>query len=145
MHIARLFIASYAAALASTAPAADLEASRIKCSESGTKFAMQFKKTYASQISIFGNPEFHYSKALSTCLVYTELIDGALDKSITAVWYYRRVTDVYSNKVLAYSRYFVSKNDSAKKETMVNLANVGDAVNLGSTEFASAKASMFNQ
>ena len=76
-------------------------------------------------------------------MVYTEVIDGALDKQINATWYYRRVTDIYSNKVLTYSRYFVRKDDPTQKEVLVNLGNVGSAVNVSSAEFARAKMELF--
>jgi hypothetical protein len=128
-----------------TAFAGESENSKIKCAELGQKFSAEFKKEYVSDISIWGNPEFHYNSALRTCLVYTEVVDGALNKDINSVWYYRRITDIYTNKVLAYSRYFIDKNDPAKKETMVNLANVGDAMNLSPERFAMKKAELFGQ
>ena len=94
---------------------------------------------------MWGNPEFHYNSTLGTCLVYTEIIDGALNKDINSVWYYRRISDIYSNKVLTYSRYFIYKNDPTKKETLDNLGNVGDAVNLSPERFAVKRAELFGQ
>lgn len=124
--------------------ASELEDSRVRCGEMGQQFSDRFKKEYVSDSTHWENPEFHYSKALGTCLVYTEVIDGMFSKEI-AIWYYRRVTDVYSNKVLAYSRYLVNRNDPAKKEKLVDLSNVGDAMNLSSEKFAEAKRRLFSQ
>lgn len=129
--------------LSSIASATDLEVSKIRCSEAGANFAAKFKSQHDTDVSVWGNPEFHYSVPLSTCLVYTEVIDGSLHKEINALWYYRRITDVYSNKVLAYSRYLVKKDDPTKKETLVNLMNVGGATNLIRTEFDVTKADLF--
>jgi hypothetical protein len=131
--------------ISATAIAGESENSKIKCAELGRKFSSEFKKEYVSDISIWGNPEFHYNSALGTCLVYTEVVDGALNKDINSVWYYRRITDIYSNKVLAYSRYFIDKKDQTKKITLVNLANVGEAVNLSPDMFAAKKAELFGQ
>jgi len=131
--------------ISATAFAGESENSKIKCAELGQKFSAEFKKEYVSDISIWGNPEFHYNSALGTCLVYTEVVDGALNKDINSVWYYRRITDIYSNKVLAYSRYFIDKNDPIKKENLVNLTNVGDAVNFSPDMFAVKKAELFGQ
>ena len=132
--------------LASTAVAGEPNDSKIKCSEFGRKFTNEFKKDYYnSDISMWGNPEFHYNNALKTCLVYTEIIDGKLNKEIDSIWFYRRITDVYSNRVVAYSRYFIDKNEPNKKETLVNLGNVGDADNLPPSKFTSAKANLFSQ
>src|SRR5256885_13345651 len=128
-----------------TAFAGVSENSKIKCAELGQKFSAEFKKEYVSDVSIWGNPEFHYNSALGTCLVYTEVVDGALNKDINSVWYYRRITDIYSNKVLAYSRYFIDKNDPTKIETLVNLSNVGDAVNLSPERFGVKRAELFGQ
>ena len=121
------------------------DGTKIKCSELGRKFAADFKKEYVNSISLWGNPEFHYSSTLGTCLAYTEITDGALEKRVTDTWYYRRITDVYTNKVLAYSRFIISKKDQNKKTTLVNLSNVGDAVNLLPEAFAVRKAELFNQ
>jgi hypothetical protein len=140
-----LFALSVGALTFTTASATDLETSNIKCSEAGANFSRLFKKEYSSEISMWGNPEFYYSKRLATCLVYTEVIDGLFDKEINAVWYYRRITDIYSNKVLAYSRYRVAKNDLTKKEIMVNLSNVSDAANLTSKEFDTTKNTLLKQ
>lgn len=145
MNMRVLLLFAWVSLLPSAASATDLETSQIKCSEMGTKFSSRFKKEYTSVDSLWGNPEFHYSKASSTCLVYTEVTDGGLQKESNAVWYYRRVTDVYSNKVLAYSRYFVEKRDPTRKEILVNLGNVGGASNLSPTEFAKVKAELFSQ
>ncbi len=128
-----------------TAFAGELENSKIKCAELGYKFSSEFKKEYVSEISVWGNPEFHYNSSLGTCLVYTEVIDGALNKDINSIWYYRRITDIFSNKVLAYSRYFIEKKDPSKKITLANLANVGDAVNLTPEMFAIKKAELFGR
>ena len=78
-------------------------------------------------------------------MVFTKVVDGALNKDINSVWYYRRITDIYSNKVLAYSRYFIDKSDPTKKKTLANLDNVGDAVNLSPERFAVKKAELFGQ
>ena len=145
MHPKRLLVAACAVVFCLTAFAADIEISKVRCSELGAQFAARFKSEYASAVSVWGNPEFHYNNSLSTCLAYTEIVDGALNKEIDAVWYYRRITDLYSNKVLAYSRYLVSKNDSQKRETMVSLGNVGGAQNSSSSEFAATKARLFNE
>jgi hypothetical protein len=94
---------------------------------------------------MWGNPEFHYNNALGTCLVYTEVVDGLWDREINSVFYLHRITDIYSNKVLAYSRYFVNKRDQIKKEILMpNLVNVGDAVNLSPDRFAVVKAELFD-
>jgi hypothetical protein len=112
----------------------------------GQKFSAEFKKEYYNEdISMWGNPDFHYNSTLRTCLVYTEVVDGALNKEINATWYYRRITDIYSNKVLAYSRYLIFKNYPTRKEALVNLANVGDVVNLLPDKFATVKAELFDQ
>jgi hypothetical protein len=128
-----------------TAFAGALENPKIRCSELGYKFSSEFKREYVSEFSVWGNPEFHYNKSLDTCLVYTEVIDGALNKDINSIWYYHRITDIPSNKVLAYSRYFIDKKDPSKKVTLVNLANVGDAVNLTPDMFAIKKAELFGK
>jgi hypothetical protein len=141
---ARLLII-WLSCISATACADKSESSKIKCAELGQKFSAEFKKDYVSDISIWGNPEFHYNSALGTCLVYTEVVDGTLNKDISSVWYYRRITDIYSNKVLAYSRYFIDKSDLTKKKTPANLDNVGDAVNLSSERFAVKKAELFRQ
>lgn len=94
MNTGILFLLAWIGLVSSAAFAAESDTSKIKCSEMGTKFAAQFKKQYTSEISIWGNPEFHYSTRMNTCLVYTEVISGALDKQINATWYYRRVTDI---------------------------------------------------
>src|SRR5438105_4100385 len=125
----RLFAATIFAFLCACQPQAQVlplkdnseqKSSKIKCSELGRKFSTEFKKEYASEVSIWENPEFHYSSASGRCMVYTEVVDGLLDKGITSVWYYRRITDIYSNEVLAYSRYFIRKNDPSKKEMLVD-------------------------
>lgn len=121
------------------------DGAKIKCSDLGWKFAAEFKKEYANSISLWGNPELHYSSTLGTCLAYTEFIDGALEKGVTGTWYYCRITDVYTNKVLAYSRFIISKKGQNKKATLVNHSNVGDAVNLLPEVFAARKAVLFNQ
>ena len=121
------------------------DGAKIKCSDLGRKFAAEFKKEYVNSISLWGNPEFHYSSTLGTCLAYTEITDGALEKGVTDTWYYRRITDVYTNKVLAYSRFIISKKDQNKKATLVNLSNVGHAVNLLPEAFAARKEELFNQ
>lgn len=131
--------------LSSIASAADLEVSKIRCSEAGANFAAKFKAQHDTDVSVWGTPEFHYSVPLSTCLVYTEVIDGSLHNEVNAVWYYRRITDVYSNKVLAYSRYLVKKDDPTKNETLVNLMNLGGATNLMPMEFNATKADLFKQ
>ncbi|MEP6998811.1 MAG: hypothetical protein ABI900_14250 [Betaproteobacteria bacterium] len=145
MNTRILFLSAWIGLVSSAAFAAESDTLKIKCGEMGTKFAAQFKKEYTSEISIWGNPEFHYSTGMNTCLVYTEVIDGALDKQINAIWSYRRVTDIYSNKVLTYSRYFVRKDDPTQKEGLVNLGNVGAAVNISPAEFARAKMELFNR
>lgn len=129
--------------LSASCLAAD-DSAKIKCGDLGRKFAADFKKEYVNAVSLWGNPEFYYSSSLGTCLAYTEITDGALNKDITAVWYYRRITDVYTNKVLSYSRFFVTKKDAAQKPTLVNLGNVGDAVNLLPEAFAARKAELFS-
>jgi hypothetical protein len=138
----------FIAALSCISPfvfAGEPEGAKIKCSEVGRAFSADFKKEYVREDTHWGNPEFHYSSALETCLVLTEVVDGLFDKDANSVWYYRRVTDIYSNKVLAYSRYFISKNDQTKKETLVSLGNVGAAVNLSSASFFAAKEKLFSQ
>ncbi len=145
MKTSACFLMAWLSCLSATAVAGELESSKIKCSELGRKFSTEFKKEYTSDISIWGNPEFHYNSTLGACLVYTEVVDGALNKDINSVWYYRRITDIYSNKVLAYSRYLIHKNDLTKKETLVNLDNVGDAVNLSPDKFSTVKAELFGQ
>lgn len=145
MKSSACFLIAWLSCLSATAIAGEPESSKIQCSELGRKFLTEFKKEYASEISIWGNPEFHYNNVLATCLAYTEVVDGALSKNSNSAWYYRRITDIYSNKVLAYSRYFIAKNDPTKKETLVNLGNVGDAVNLSPAKFAEAKAELFGQ
>lgn len=146
MKISATLFIIWISCVSATAFGGESEDSKIKCTELGHKFSSEFKKEYyVSDISIWGNPEFHYNSALGTCLVYTEVVDGALNKDIDSVWYYRRITDIYSNKVLAYSRYFIDKKDPAKKETLVNLANVGDAVNLSPDRFAVKKVELFGQ
>ena len=117
----------------------------MKCSQEGRTFSADFKKEYVREDTHWGNPEFHYNSALETCLVFTEVVDGLFDKDATSIWYYRRVTDIYSNKVLAYSRYFISRNGPTKKETLVNLGNVGAAVNLSSDRFVAIKEKLFSQ
>ena len=145
MKTSAYFLIASLSCLSATVVAAEQENSKIKCGELGRKFSAEFKKEYASDISIWGNPEFFYNNALGTCLVYTEVTDGELDKKIKSIWYYRRITDIYSNKVLAYSRYFINKNDPIKKETLVDLRNVGDAVNLSPEKFAAAKAMLIGK
>lgn len=145
MKSSMCFLIAWLSCLSVTAIADEPESSKVQCSELGRKFSSEFKKEYASEISIWGNPEFHYNNALATCLAYTEIVDGALSNDINSVWYYRRITDIYNNKVLTYSRYFISKSDPTKKETLVNLGNVGDAVNLSPAKFAAVKAELFGQ
>jgi len=125
--------------------AGEPESSRAKCSELGRKFSADFKKEYVTDFSLWENPEFHYSPALATCLVYTGIVDGQFQKAVNDIWYYRRITDIYTNKVLAYSRYFIGKKDSAKKPVLVNLGNVGDAANLPPEKFAATKTKLFSQ
>lgn len=139
--VVALSVWSYSA----VALAADPEGSKIKCSQLGSKFAAEFKKEYVNEVSLWGNPEFHYSSALATCLAYTEIVDGEAHKDVKDVWYYRRITDIYTNKVLAYSRYFVGKDDPTKKPFLVDLKNVGDAANLLPQDFAAAKDKLFSQ
>ena len=141
----KLFFAAALLFLCSTAQAADTDDSKIKCSQFGTKFATEFKKEYVNAVSMWGNPEFYYSPSLGTCLVYTEIADGEINKEMKDTWYYRRVTDIYTNKVLAYARYFIGKNDPDKKPVMVDLKNVGDAPNLRPEVFAQTKAKLFSQ
>lgn len=143
MKTSACFLIAWLACLSAAAVAGEPESQKIKCSELGRKFSAEFKKEYASDISIWGNPEFFYNSALGTCLVYTEVADGELDKNIKSTWYYRRITDIYSNKVLAYSRYVIDKSDPTKKETLVNLRNVGNIVNLSPDKFSAAKAKLF--
>ena len=145
MKVSARFLVIWFSCASVTAFAGESESSKIKCSELGQKFSTAFKKEYASDISIWGNPEFHYSSALVTCLVYTEVVDGALNIGINSIWYYRRSTDIYSNKVLAYSRYFIDKSDPTKKETLVNLGNVGDTVNISPEKFAAKKAELLGR
>jgi hypothetical protein len=141
-----LFILASLSFLPFDAFASGSDASKIKCAEIGAKFAASFKETYASDtsFSIWGNPEYHYSERLHTCLVYTEVIDGAFVKGVNATWYYRRITDIYSNKVLAYSRYLIRKDDAENMEVQASLINVGDAINLSSADFKNAKTRLFN-
>ncbi|MDO8347884.1 MAG: hypothetical protein Q7S85_08300 [Rugosibacter sp.] len=143
MKITTCYVVAWLSWFSAAAIAASPESTNIRCSESGRKFSAEFKKENTSEISIYGNPEFHYNGTLATCLVYTEVVDGAPD--INSVWYSRRITDIYSNKVLAYSRYFITKSDPAKKVTLVNLGNVGDVVNMLPAEFAATRAELFRQ
>lgn len=146
MKSSACFLIAWLYCFSATAVAGEPENSKIKCSELGRKFSTEFKKEYASDnISMWGNPEFHFNRVLAACLVYTEVVDGEMSKDIDSIWYYRRITDIYSNKVLAYSRYFINKNDPTKKEILVNLSNVGDAVNLTPSKFATAKAELFSK
>jgi hypothetical protein len=101
MHISRSILVFCAVLVSATAFATDLNISKAKCSQSGDKFAIQFKREFSSELSIFGNPEFHYSKVLDMCVVFTEIIDGTFDTCIETLCDYRRVTDVYSNNVLS--------------------------------------------
>jgi hypothetical protein len=143
MKTSAYFLIAWLSCLSATVIAAEPEYSKIKCMELGRKFSAEFKREYASDISIWGNPEFFYSSTLGTCLVFTEVIDGEMDKTIKSIWYYRRITDIYSNRVLAYSRYVIDKSDPTRKETLVNLRNVGDTMNLSPETFAAAKAKLF--
>lgn len=146
MKLISCLLVTFLYCFSATAVAGEPDDSKIKCSKFGRKFTDEFKSEYYhSDISMWGNPEFHYNKALKSCLVYTEIIDGELNKEVDYIWYYRRITDVYTNRVVAYSRYFVVKNESNKKETMVNLGNVGDAVNLPSSKFIAEKVNLFSQ
>lgn len=145
MKITTYYVAAWLSWFSAAAIAASPESTNIQCSESGRKFSAEFKRENTSEISTYGNPEFHYNGTLATCLAYTEVVDGALDKDINSVWYSRRITDIYSNKVLAYSRYFITKSDPAKKVTQVNLGNVGDVVNMLPAEFAATRAELFRQ
>ena len=142
MKVSARFLVIWFSCASVTAFAGESESSKIKCSELGQKFSTSFKTEYTSDFSIWGNPEFHYSSAVGTCLVYTEVVDRALNKGINSIWYRRRITEIYSNKVLAYSRYFIDKSDPIKKETLVNLGNIGDAVNLSPEKFAVKKAEL---
>lgn len=145
MKTSAILLIIWISCVSATAFGGESEDSKIRCTELGRKFSSEFKKEYVSDISIWENPEFHYNTALGTCLVYTEVVDGALHKDIHYVWYYLRITDIYSNKVLAYSRYLIDKKDPEKEGTLINLANVGDAVNLSPDRFAAKKAELFGQ
>lgn len=145
MKISALLLVIWLSCMPATVIASESEISRIKCAELGRTFSSEFKREYVSDISIWGNPEFHYNNVLGTCLVYTEVVDGALHKDIHSVWYNLRITDIYSNKVIAYSRYFIDKNDHTRKVTRVNLTNVGDVVNLSPDHFMMVKSELFGQ
>ena len=145
MKLSACFLMAWLSCISPFVFAGEPIGAKIKCSEAGRAFLADFKKEYVREDTLWRNPEFHYNSALETCLVFTEVVDGLFDKDATSVWYYRRVTDIYSNRVLAYSRYFISKNDPTKRETLVNLGNVGAAVNLSSAGFVATKEKLFGQ
>jgi len=144
MNMRILFLITWLACASITVFASELEDSRVRCGKMGQQFSDRFKKEYVTDSTHWGNPEFHYSEPLGTCLVYTEVIEGMFNSKESAIWYYRRITDVYSNTVLAYSRYIVYGDDPAKKEKLVNLNNVGDAVNFPSEKFTATKRNLFS-
>jgi hypothetical protein len=115
----------------------------IQCSELGRKFSVEFKKEYMSEFSIWVNPEFYYNNAMATCLVYNEVVDGKFSEGMNDIWYHRRITDIYSNKVIAYQRSAIKKTDPTKNEIPIDLSNVGDTVNLSRAKFDQAKMELF--
>ena len=145
MKLSAYFLIAWFSCISTFAVAGEPGNAKIKCGEEGRTFSADFKKEYVREDTHWGNPEFHYNSTLETCLVFTEVVDGLFDKDAASIWYYRRVTDIYSNKVLAYSRYFISRNDQTKKETLVNLGNVGAAVNLSPARFGAIKEKLFSQ
>jgi hypothetical protein len=120
---------------------------QIRCSNEGGKFAKQWKTEYADKNTLFphavvDNAEFHFSKRLKTCLVYTAVTEGEFEVS-PGIWHHKRITDIYSNRVLVYTRFMTDKK--TKKEYYVPLENVGDAKFVNDSDFADIRAKYFNE
>lgn len=121
---------------------------QIRCSNEGRKFANEWKKERQNQNGLFrdaivDNAKFHFSRALKTCLVYIAVTEGELEKDSPAIWYQRRITDIYSNRVLVYARYMTDKK--TKKDYYVPLKNVGDARLVTNNDFDDIKTKYFSE
>jgi hypothetical protein len=120
---------------------------QIRCSNEGRKFAKEWNKEHQAPNALFhdalvDNAEFHFSRTLKTCLVFTAVTEGELEKASTGIWRYKRITDIYSNRVLVYTRYMTDKK--TKKDYYVPLKNVGDAKLLTESDFNDTKATYFS-
>lgn len=120
---------------------------QIKCSNEGRKFAKEWKAENKSgaffRDTLVGNAEFHFSRSLKTCLVYTDVTEGELEKDSTGIWHQKRITDIFSNRVLVYTRFVIDKK--TKKESYIPLKVVGDAKLVNDSDFTDIKAMYFSE
>ena len=130
----------------SVAKAAETD-EQIKCSHEGRKFAKEWKTEWGpkdvTENIIVGNAEFHFSGLLKTCLAYTEVTEGESDKELSAIWHQKRITDIFSNRVIVYTRFMIDKK--SKKEFYMPLKVVGDAKLVNNSDFADIKTMYFSE
>jgi len=125
---------------------------QIRCSSEGRTFAKAWKIEHEAgnrdpANALFGDAvvdgaEFHFSRSLETCLAYTAVTQGEVDRNSPEIWRERRITDVYANRVLVYTRYMTDKK--TKEEFHVPLKDIGDARQVTDSEFAHIKAEYFS-
>jgi hypothetical protein len=116
---------------------------QIQCAKEGRIFAKQFNEEYTNFITpIAENPEFHFSKKMNTCLALTGVF-GIKEEGVKGTFSLRMITDVYSNKILVYTRKMTDTETG--KDYYIDLKNVGDAELLNSDDFARAKDVLFGE
>ena len=125
-----------------TSAKADDRDDQIRCVKEGRIFAKDFKQEWANPITpISDNPEFHFNKKLQTCLAFTGVF-SIKQNDAPNVWRLQAITDVYSNKILIYTR---SMTDDAGKVVYVELKNAGDAFILNYEDFSKEKETLFRE
>src|SRR4051794_19459297 len=88
---------------------ADDREEQIRCVREGRIFAKGFEQRWANFMTpASDNPEFHFNKNLQTCLAFTGVL-SVKTKERPEVWRFQAITDIYSNKILIYTRYMTDE------------------------------------